>query len=71
MNSVLTAYTLHPANTKQPTWISRTTSSLLDYNITDKLINSQYNTDTLLSSDHLGHIATLDDVVTMQKQSLD
>ena len=64
MNSVLTPYNLHPANTKQPTRISRTTSSLLDYIINDKLINSQYITDTLLSSDHLGQIATLDDVLT-------
>ena len=57
MNSVLTPYNLHPTNTKQPPRISRTTSSLLDYIITNKQFNSQYITDTLLSSDHLGHIA--------------
>ena len=64
-NSVLTPYNLHPANTKQPTRISRTTSPLL-YIINDKLINSQYITDNLLSSYHLGQFAILDDVLTMK-----
>ena len=68
MNSVLTPYNLHPANTKQLTRISRTTFSLLDYTITDKLINSQYITDTLLSSNHSGHFAVLGDVVTMKQK---
>ena len=44
MNSVLTRYSLHSVNTKQPTRISRTTSLFLDYIITNKGINSQYIT---------------------------
>ena len=68
MNSILTPYNLHPANTNQPTWISRTTSSLLDYIIADKMINSQYIADTFLFSHHWGYNAVLDDVITMEKK---
>ena len=68
-NSVLTLYNLHPANTKETTRILRTTSPLSDYIITDTLINSQYITGTLLSSDHLGHIAILEDVITMNQET--
>ena len=68
MNSFLIPYNWHPANTNQPTWISRTTSSLLEYITTDKMINSQYITDTFLFSHHLGYNAVLDDVITMKQK---
>ena len=68
MISVFTPYILNPANTKQPSRILRTTFPLLDHFITNKLISSQYITDTLLSTDHSGHIAGLDDVVTKKQK---
>ena len=41
---------------------------LLDYIINDKLIISQYSTDTLVLSDHLGHIVVSDEVVTVKQK---
>ena len=64
---VFAPYILNPANTKQPARFLRTTSPLLDHFITNKLISSQYKIDTLLYSDHSGHIAVLDNVVTMEQ----
>ena len=70
VNSVFTPKNLHPANKKQPTRHSRTSSLLSDHIITDKMIIFQYFKDNLLCSDQLGHNALLDDVVT-RKQSYD
>ena len=69
MNTILTPNILHPADKKQPTLILRTNSQLLVDNITDRLVISQNITYTLVSSDHLGHIAVLDDEDTV-KQSV-
>ena len=69
MNSVVTLYNFPPGFINEATQISRRTSSLSNYIITDKLKNFQYNTDTLLSSDPLGHTAILDGVITMKQKT--